>query len=51
MKTKEIEIQIEKLRVIKGLLQEIETEDSRKSTREMLLELRDRIDVMLENDF
>lgn len=50
MKTKEIEIQIEKLRVIKSLLQGIET-DNGESTREMLLELRDRIDVILENDF
>lgn len=47
MKTKEIEIQIEKLRVIKDLLQGIET-DNGESTREMLLELKDRLDVILK---
>jgi hypothetical protein len=50
METRGIDLQIEKLRVIKGLIKDIET-DSSESTREMLLELMDKIEVLLENDF
>lgn len=50
MKTLQIEIQIEKLTVLKYLIDAVKI-DNDDLTRDMLLKLKEHIDSLLESDF
>lgn len=51
MKVKEIKLQIEKLRVIDFLIEHIDVDNEQELTREMLIKLKNEIEVLLLNDF
>lgn len=51
MKVKEIKLQIEKLRVIDFLIERIDVDNEQELTREMLIKLKNEIEVLLLNDF
>ena len=50
MKTTHLDIQLEKLQVLRDIIQEVEI-DNNDLTRDMLLKLRSKIDSLLESDF
>lgn len=50
MNATHIKLQIEKLRVLEFLIENIDIE-STELTREMLIKLKNEIDIILENDF
>lgn len=51
MKVKEIKLQIEKLRVIDFLIERIDVDNEKELTHEMLIKLKNEIEVLLLNDF
>lgn len=50
MRTTHLDIQLEKLEVLRDIIQEVEI-DNNDLTRDMLLKLRSKIDSLLESDF
>lgn len=50
MNATHIKLQLEKLRVLEFLIENIDIE-STESTREMLVKLKNEIDIILANDF
>lgn len=50
MRTTHLDIQLEKLEVLRDIVQEVEI-DNNDLTRDMLLKLRSKIDSLLESDF
>lgn len=50
MNATHIKLQIEKLRVLEFLIENIDIE-STELTREMLIKLKNQIEIILENDF
>jgi hypothetical protein len=50
MRTLQMDIQIEKLRVLRDLVRAVEI-DNDDLTRDMLLKLKEHIDSLLESDF
>lgn len=51
MKVKEIKLKIEKLRVIDFLIERIDVDNEQELTHEMLIKLKNEIEVLLLNDF
>jgi len=50
MRTTHLDIQLEKLEVLRDIVREVEI-DNNDLTRDMLLKLRSKIDSLLESDF
>lgn len=50
MRTTHLDIQLEKLEVLRDIVREVEI-DNDDLTRDMLLKLRSKIDSLLESDF
>jgi hypothetical protein len=51
MKVKEIKLKIEKLRVIDFLIERVDVDNEQELTHEMLIKLKNEIEVLLLNDF
>jgi hypothetical protein len=50
MKTPHLDLQLEKLQVLRDIVQEVKI-DNNDLTRDMLLKIRQKIDDLLESDF
>jgi hypothetical protein len=50
MRTQHLDLQLEKLEVLRDIVQEVKI-DNDDLTRDMLLKLRSKIDSLLESDF
>lgn len=50
MRTQDLDLQLEKLEVLRDIVQEVKI-DNDDLTRDMLLKLRSKIDSLLESDF